>query len=174
MAMIPGLSHYGIGSIVQNMPRSCSSSSNKDGMLLKWQVHGQRSFIESIGGEESHATSVCAMSPTQYGFDQCQFSAILSGETNGHQSPLLLHHTTSHFTQHGHDATKYSVTPHPLWQLDFDQNLPIFPSQVSGPSAIPCHQVLYGISSNPWNVSHSSAMPCHQVLCNTSYDSLCH
>jgi len=64
MTMIPGLSHYGISSIVQNMPRLCSSSSNKDGMLLKLQVHGQQSFIKSISGEESPAASDCTMLPT--------------------------------------------------------------------------------------------------------------
>jgi len=32
--------------------------------------------------------------------------------------------------QHGHNATKYSVASHPLQQLDFDQNLPIFPKSL--------------------------------------------
>jgi len=40
MKIITGLSNCGIGSIVQNMPRSCSLSSDKDGMLLKLQVYG--------------------------------------------------------------------------------------------------------------------------------------
>ena len=59
------------GSIVQNMPRLCPSSSNKDGMLLKLQVYGQRLYIESIGGEESPATSDCIalLALAQYGFN---------------------------------------------------------------------------------------------------------
>ena len=79
MAIIPGLSHHGTDSSARNMPRSYLFSSDKDGMLLKLQVHGQQSFVESIGGEESPATS----------FNRCRFSAILSGETNGRQRPLV-------------------------------------------------------------------------------------
>jgi len=64
MALISDLPHCGIDSIVRNMPRSCSSSSDKDGMLLTPQGYRQRSFIESIGGEESPATGDCITVPT--------------------------------------------------------------------------------------------------------------
>ncbi len=117
MAMIPSLPHCGIGSIVWNMPRSCSSSSNRDGMLLRLQGYEQWSFVESIDGEETPATGDCItvptrygdciMVPTRYGFDGEEssaasdritlhqyglnsyvFHAVLSGETNECQRPL--------------------------------------------------------------------------------------
>jgi len=52
-APISGLSCYGIGGIDGNIPRSCPSSYDKDGMFPTLQVHGQWSFVWSIGGEEA-------------------------------------------------------------------------------------------------------------------------
>jgi len=94
-------------------------------MLLKLQVYGQQSFIESIGGEESPATSDCITLLAWYGFNSCDFCAVSSGETNGHQHPLLFPRSPLHTMQHGHDATEYSVASRPLQQLDFGRNLPI-------------------------------------------------
>jgi len=97
-----------ICSIVRNMPRSCSLSSNRDGMLLQPQGYGQRSFVKSIGGEESPATGDCIAVPTQYdfnrdessttsdyitlhdryGLDSYVFCAVSSGVTNEHRRLL--------------------------------------------------------------------------------------
>jgi len=44
---------------------------NMNGMFPKLQVHGHQTFVESIGGEESPATSDYIMLLAQYGFDQC-------------------------------------------------------------------------------------------------------
>jgi len=72
------------------------------------QVHGQQSFIESIGGEESPSTSDCIVLLAQYGLDSCGFCAVSSGATNGHQHLLHLHATTMHSMQHEHHT-------YPLW-----------------------------------------------------------
>jgi len=118
---IPDLSQCGISSIVQNMPRSSSLSSDKDGILLKSLVQGQHSFAESIGGEESPSTSNCIALLARYGFNSYGFCAVLSGETNGPQCPLLLHCTTLHSMPHWHDATKSLVAIRSLQQLDYGQ-----------------------------------------------------
>ncbi len=88
MAMITRMPCCGIGSIVQHMQRSCSSSSNRDGVLLQPQGYEQRSFIESISGEESPSTSDCITLHDRYDLDSYAFHAVLSGETNERQRPL--------------------------------------------------------------------------------------
>ncbi len=62
-----------ICSTVQNVPRSYSSNSDRDGKLLRLQGYDQRSFVKSIGGEESPSTSDCITLHDQYGPDlSCQ------------------------------------------------------------------------------------------------------
>ncbi len=94
-------------------------------MLLKLQGHGQQSFIESIGGEEFPAASGCIALLAHYGFNSCDFCAVSSGETIGHQRPLLLPRSPLHMMQHGHNVTDYSVASHTIRQLDSDWSLPI-------------------------------------------------
>jgi len=87
-------------------------------MLLKLQVYGRQSFVESIGGEESPVASDCIALLAWYVFDSCGFCAVLSGETNGCQHLLHLHATTMHSMQHAHCISQYSITTYPL-QFDF-------------------------------------------------------
>jgi len=106
---------------------------NKDGTFPRLQVHGQWSFVESIGGEESPCTSACIALPTRYGFNSCGFCAVLSGETNGHQCPLLLHCATMHPMPHEHHISQYLIATYPLW-FDFSH---IFLKPSQGSHAIP-------------------------------------
>ncbi len=119
-AIISDPSHCRINSIVQTMPQSCSSSSDRDGMLLRLQGYELQSFIKSIGGEESPSASDCITLHDRYGVNSyvfhafsseetnecqrplksCVFHAVSSGETDEHQRLLLLPRTTLHSMPH--------------------------------------------------------------------------
>jgi len=86
--MLLDLPHRGIGSIVRNIPRSCSSSADRGRKLLRLQGYEQRSFVESIGGEESPSPGDGITLHDRYGLDSHVFHAILSGETNERRRTL--------------------------------------------------------------------------------------